>query len=91
MAASVSGNAGGDGISDQPCAPEHGYQGKENSRGIYARGIETLGDFLLADAWPSMRWREEIDKHNGEAFRPAPKSLAQIVGHPVKGMEDEPM
>jgi hypothetical protein len=38
-----------------------------------------------------MSWREEIDKHYREAFRPAPKSLVQIVGHPVKGMEDEPV
>ncbi len=119
--------------------PEHGYQGKENPREIYARGIEKLGDFLSLtpeqqDAhlisiehslffqmlrthtiqgmfcdplhggnigmagWkmigfpgPSMSWREEIDKHFGDAFRPAPKSLVQIVGHPVKGMEDEPV
>ena len=118
-------------------APEHGYQGNDNPREIYTKGIETLGDFLSLtpdqqDAhlvsiehslffqmlrthtiegmfcdplhggnigmvgWkmigfpgPRMSWREDIDKHFGEAFRPAPKSLIQIVGHPVKGMEDE--
>ena len=39
---------------------------------------------------PRMSWREDIDKHFGEAFRPSPKSLIQIAGRPVKGMEDEP-
>lgn len=118
--------------------PEHGYQGKENPREIYARGMETLGEFvsmtveeqdarlvamehsmffqmlrthtiegmfcdplhggnigmagwkMIGFPGPSLSWGQEIDKHYGEAFRPAPKSLEQIAGHPVKGMEDEP-
>jgi hypothetical protein len=40
---------------------------------------------------PSMSWRDEIDKHFGEAFRPPAKSLVQISGRPVKGMEDDPV
>ena len=117
--------------------PEHGYQGKENPREIYAAGVNQLGDFvsltpeqqdaklisiekslfftllrthtiegMFSDplhggnvgmaGWkmvgypgPRMSWREDIDKHFGEPFRPAPKSLVQIAGHTVRGMEDD--
>jgi hypothetical protein len=31
----------------------------------------------------------EIEKSHGEAWRKKPVSLAQVVGHPVKGWEDE--
>jgi hypothetical protein len=40
---------------------------------------------------PSMSWRDQIDKHFGEAFRPPAKSLVQISGRQVKGMDDEPV
>lgn len=34
-------------------------------------------------------FRPEIDKHNGEAYRPKPQSLEQILHHPIKPWEDE--
>jgi gluconate 2-dehydrogenase gamma chain len=38
---------------------------------------------------PVMSHRDEIDKHDGVAYRVKPKSLTQITGHPVKGWEEE--
>jgi hypothetical protein len=38
----------------------------------------------------SGHWHDDIDEHFGKVFRPAPKSLVQIAGHPVRGMADEP-
>ena len=36
-----------------------------------------------------MSYRYEIDKYYGKAYSPPPKSLEQILRHPVKGVEDE--
>jgi gluconate 2-dehydrogenase gamma chain len=117
--------------------PEHGYQGRDNPRQIYRKGIASLGDFAGLDAheqderlmaiehtlffqmlrtqtiegmfcdplhggnaglvgWkligfpgPVMSYREQIDGYYGRAYRPKPVSLEQVVGHPVKGLEDE--
>lgn len=48
-----------------------------------------IGWQLIGFPGPVMSYRDEIAKHYGEAYRPRPASLAQIVGHPVKGMEEE--
>jgi gluconate 2-dehydrogenase gamma chain len=58
---------------------------------LHGGNIGMAGWKMIGFPGPSMNWREEIDKHFGEAFRPAPKSLVQLAGHPVKGMEDEPL
>jgi hypothetical protein len=31
----------------------------------------------------------DIDKHNGEAFRPKPASLSQVVPQPVRPSEEQ--
>jgi hypothetical protein len=36
-----------------------------------------------------MSYREEIRKDTGEAWRRKPVSLADMVGHPVTGWEEE--
>ncbi len=36
-----------------------------------------------------MSYRYEIDKYYGKAYISPPKSLEQILRHPVKGVEDE--
>jgi hypothetical protein len=36
-----------------------------------------------------MSYREEIDKHHGDELRRRPVSLEDVVGHPVKGWEQE--
>ncbi len=48
-----------------------------------------IGWRLIGFPGPVMSYRDEIDKYYGRAYRPAPKSLEQILGHPVKGAEDE--
>lgn len=48
-----------------------------------------IGWQLIGFPGPVMSYRGEVDKHYGQAFRPKPASLEQIVGHPVKGMEEE--
>ncbi len=58
---------------------------------LHGGNIGMAGWKMIGFPGPSMTWRNEIDKHYGEAFRPPPKSLVQLVGHPVKGMEDEPV
>ncbi|MBV9746557.1 MAG: gluconate 2-dehydrogenase subunit 3 family protein [Acidobacteriia bacterium] len=48
-----------------------------------------IGWQLIGYPGPLMNYREEIDKLHGEPFRRKPVSLAQVVGHPVKGWEEE--
>jgi gluconate 2-dehydrogenase gamma chain len=48
-----------------------------------------IGWQMIGFPGPVMSYRNDVDKHYGEAFRPKPMSLEQIVGHPVKGMEEE--
>jgi gluconate 2-dehydrogenase gamma chain len=48
-----------------------------------------IGWQLIGYPGPVMNYREEITKLEGEAFRRKPVSLAQVVGHPVKGWEEE--
>jgi gluconate 2-dehydrogenase gamma chain len=48
-----------------------------------------IGWQLIGYPGPLMNYREEIDKLHGQPFRRKPVSLAQVVGHPVKGWEEE--
>ena len=48
-----------------------------------------IGWQLIGYPGPRMSYREEIDQHPGEAWRPKPVSLADMVGHSVSGWEDE--
>jgi gluconate 2-dehydrogenase gamma chain len=49
-----------------------------------------IGWQLIGYPGPLMSYRNEIDKHFGEPLRSnKPVSLAQVVGHPVKGWEEE--
>jgi gluconate 2-dehydrogenase gamma chain len=47
-----------------------------------------IGWQMLGFPGPYMSWSEEIGKHAGEAFRPKPKSLSQILERPVTPWED---
>ena len=38
---------------------------------------------------PRMNYAHEIDRHYGEAWRPDPVSLEEVLGRPVHGSEDE--
>ncbi|HWB86018.1 MAG TPA: gluconate 2-dehydrogenase subunit 3 family protein [Bryobacteraceae bacterium] len=48
-----------------------------------------IGWQLIGFPGPVMSYREEIEEFRGKPFRRKPKSLADIVGHPVKGWEEE--
>jgi choline dehydrogenase-like flavoprotein len=53
---------------------------------VLERGI---GWQLIGYPGQRMSYREEIDQHPGEAWRRKPVSLADMVGHPVAGWEEE--
>jgi len=48
-----------------------------------------IGWQLVGYPGPQMSYRDEIDKHFGQAWRPKPVSLEQITGRPGKPWEDE--
>ncbi len=48
-----------------------------------------IGWQLIGFPGPRMSYLNEVDRYYGRPFRPAPKSLQQIVGHPVKPSEDQ--
>jgi gluconate 2-dehydrogenase gamma chain len=48
-----------------------------------------IGWQLIGYPGPRMSYRDEIDKYYGKPYRVKPVSLEQVVGHKVKGMEDE--
>jgi gluconate 2-dehydrogenase gamma chain len=48
-----------------------------------------IGWQLIGFPGPRMSYREDIDKYHGMPYRPKPMSLQQVVGHPVKGWEEE--
>ncbi len=48
-----------------------------------------IGWQLIGYPGPLMSYRGEIDKSPGQPFRRKPVSLAQVVGRPVSGWEDE--
>ncbi len=48
-----------------------------------------IGWQLIGFPGPHMSYRDEIDKHHGLPYRPKPVSLEQVVGHPVRGWEEE--
>ncbi|HJT89175.1 MAG TPA: gluconate 2-dehydrogenase subunit 3 family protein [Bryobacteraceae bacterium] len=56
---------------------------------LHGGNANLIGWQLIGYPGPLMSYRDEIDKVHGEAWRRKPVSLAQVVGHPVKGWEDE--
>jgi gluconate 2-dehydrogenase gamma chain len=49
-----------------------------------------IGWQLIGYPGPQMSFVGQIDQFNGVAYRAAPQSLAEILGHPVKPGEEEP-
>src|ERR1700736_5271375 len=57
---------------------------------MHGGNANMIGWQLIGYPGPVMSYRDEIDKHYGQAFRSQkPMSLAQVIGHPVKGWEEE--
>src|SRR6201997_3159812 len=70
---------------EEGLVPEFGYQSKASPRDVYRQGVKELGGF----PGPRMSNVNDIDKHNGEAFRPKPVSLSQVVPTPVRPSEEQ--
>lgn len=57
---------------------------------LHGGNADLVGWQLIGYPGPVMSWRSAITVYNkGEAHRPAPKSLEQILGGPIKGLEEE--
>jgi gluconate 2-dehydrogenase gamma chain len=48
-----------------------------------------IGWQLIGFPGPQMSYRDEIEKYQGQSYRPKPVSLQDVVGHPVRGWEEE--
>jgi gluconate 2-dehydrogenase gamma chain len=55
---------------------------------LHGGNADLIGWQMLGFPGPVMSYKDRIEQHD-EPYRPKPQSLEQIVGHPVKGMEDE--
>lgn len=56
---------------------------------LHGGNASLIGWQLIGYPGPVMSYRNEIDKFYGQAYRRTPMSLEQIVGHAVKGWEEE--
>jgi len=56
---------------------------------MHGGNADMIGWQLIGYPGPVMSYRDEIFKHRGAPYKRKPASLAQIVGHPVKGWEEE--
>jgi gluconate 2-dehydrogenase gamma chain len=56
---------------------------------LHGGNIGMVGWKLIGFPGPRMNYRDQIDKHFGQAYSLAPMSLEQILRHPVKGVEDD--
>lgn len=56
---------------------------------LHGGNIDMIGWQLIGFPGPRMNNADEIEKHFGEAFRPKASRLVEIVGHSVRGGEDE--
>ena len=55
---------------------------------MHGGNADLIGWQLIGYPGPYMSWSDHIDRHYGEAYRPKPRSLSDVVGHPVKPWED---
>jgi gluconate 2-dehydrogenase gamma chain len=57
---------------------------------IHGGNADMVGWQLIGFPGPQMSWAGDVDKHFGEAFRPAPMSLSQVLpGRNLRPSEDE--
>jgi len=56
---------------------------------MHGGNTDLIGWQMLGYPGPQMSYRGQIGQFNGVAYRPAPQSLEQILGHRVKPWEDE--
>lgn len=56
---------------------------------IHGGNVDLVGWKLVGYPGPRLQYRNHIDAHNGQAWRPAPASLQQITGRAIVPSEDE--
>jgi gluconate 2-dehydrogenase gamma chain len=57
---------------------------------IHGGNADMLGWQMIGFPGPQMSWTAEVDKHYGEAFRPKPMSLREVLpGRKIKTSEDD--
>ena len=56
---------------------------------IHGGNVDMVGWQLVGFPGPRMSNYDDMDKHYGEAFRPKPVSLEQVLGRKVRPSEDE--
>jgi gluconate 2-dehydrogenase gamma chain len=58
---------------------------------IHGGNADMIGWQLIGFPGPQMDWSTDVDKHYGEAFRPKPMGLSQVLpGRKIRPSEDEP-
>ena len=55
---------------------------------MHGGNADLIGWQLIGYPGPHMSWSNDIDRHYGEPYRPRPRSLSDVLGHPVKPWED---
>lgn len=56
---------------------------------LHGGNIGMVGWKMIGFPGPRMSYRYEIDKYYGKTYSAEPKSLEQVLRHPVKAVEDE--
>ena len=56
---------------------------------MHGGNVDMIGWQLVGFPGPRMSNFEDVDQHYGEAFRPQPVSLEQVIGGAVPLIEDE--
>ncbi|HEY2646593.1 MAG TPA: gluconate 2-dehydrogenase subunit 3 family protein, partial [Candidatus Acidoferrales bacterium] len=56
---------------------------------VHGGNVDMVGWQLVGFPGPRMSNYDEVDKHFGEAFRPKPVSLEQVLRRKVRPSEDE--
>src|SRR5262249_7624976 len=56
---------------------------------MHGGNVDLIGWQLIGYPGPYMSWSDHIDRHYGKPYRPAPRSLAEILQRKVKPWEDE--
>jgi gluconate 2-dehydrogenase gamma chain len=55
---------------------------------MHGGNADMIGWQAIGYPGPYMTWSDQIDQHYGKSYRPKPRSLNEVVGHPVKPWED---
>lgn len=55
---------------------------------MHGGNANMIGWQLIGFPGPQMSWASHIDQHYGQAYRPKPASLSDVVGHAVKPWEE---